>query len=503
VTPDDPILFDEVWLNGRLEQNFDAVYGDEANRSTFVTTDPAAPLTYTKLKLARAAGRVSRASGRGGGTTAPGRLLLRLAPGAIGTMAKRLRHGVALISATNGKTTTARMLASILEADGRAVVHNRAGANTHWGVCTALAEGDGDFGVFEVDEAWLPLLAAELCAETIVLINLARDRLDSYGELERLVSLWRGLLRGPAAPATVVANADDPLLAGPGGVLDGARCRSLLFGVEDLGIAAASPDQPHDAHSCAACGHRLSYSGAFLGHLGHYRCVSCGRTRPTPMVRALSVRAHGLQGTTMTLSIGGSPVDVRLTQPGVHNVYNAIAAAGAAAALGVEREAIRIGLESARPAFGRSETITVQRRPVHIFLVKNPAGVNATIRVLAADPRRDQLHLWMALNDGWADGRDVSWIWDADFERISGLVAAVTCSGRRARELALRLKYAGLNCEIDTDEDIDASFHRALRRAPGALIAMPTYTALLRLRGVLNRQGLPVTDWGTAARSAP
>ena len=500
--PTQRTLFEQVWLNGCLEDNIDAVYGTRSEPAAVVDVSGAASLTYTKLAVARAAGRVSRASGRGGGTTAPGRLLLRMAPRAIGTLAARLPGGVALISATNGKTTTARMLAAILEATGHTVVHNRAGANTHWGVSTALAERDGDIGVFEVDEAWLPLLAAELRPRLIVLGNLFRDRLDGYGELERLVSLWRELLRGPAAPETVVANADDPLLAGPGGVLDGASAEPVLFGVADREVGTDSPEHPHEAHSCAACGHPLQYTRAFIGHLGHYRCRRCRRSRPAATVQAVRVDEPGLEATRAPISVPAGTFEGKRAQPGLHNVHNALAATAAAVALGVSREVIRSGLQSVAPAFGRSERIAVHGRTVNLILVKNPVGVNATLRLLHEEGRGHALHLWLALNDAMADGRDVSWIWDADFERLAGLVGAATCSGRRAHELALRLKYAGWTCPLGVDADLDNSFQHALARAPSSLIALPTYTALLGLRAVLNRRGLAVSDWGTTARSA-
>jgi lipid II isoglutaminyl synthase (glutamine-hydrolysing) len=405
-----------------------------------------------------------------------------MAPHAISTLAARLQSGVTLISVTNGKTTTARMLATILEADGRAVVHNRAGANTHWGVGTALAEREGDIGVFEVDEAWLPLLSAVLRPRLVVLGNLSRDRLDGYGELERLVSLWRSLLSGSAAPPTVVVNADDPLLAGPGGVLEGSVARAVLFGVDDELVGSASPEHPHEAHSCAVCATPLEYTRALTGHLGHYRCGRCRRSRPAPSVRALRVREPGLEVASATISVPGASFDVQLTQPGLHNVHNALAATAAADALGVMPEVIRRGLQSVRPPFGRSETIAVQGRTVHLCLVKNPAGVNATLRLLLADTRQHPLHLWLALNDASADGRDVSWIWDAGFERLAGVLGAATCSGRRAHELALRLKYAGWSCPLEVQEDLDSSFQGALMRAPRSLIALPTYTALLGLR---------------------
>lgn len=455
-TPAEPGLFTEVWLAGRLEEHLHAVYADGSTPRARVLPSPGAPLTYTKLALARACGRVSRASGRGGGTTAPGRQLLRLAPGAIATLAARLPQGVVLVSATNGKTTTTRMLTAILESAGRSVVSNRAGANTHWGVCAALAEGDGELGVLEVDEAWLPLVAAETEPRLVVLGNLSRDRLDGYGELARLVRLWRELLAGPDAPR-VVANADDPRLCGPDGVLEGAHPETLRFG-----LAAGSQ----------------------------------------PEVRATAVREHGLDGSEMTVSVPGGTFSVRLGQPGLHNVYNALAACAAASVLGVGPEAMAAGLRTARPAFGRAERIEVRGRPVHLCLVKNPAGVDAILRLLRHDRGRRPLHLWLALNDGHADGRDVSWIWDANFESLAGEVAAATCSGGRADELALRLKYAGWACPLAVEPDLGTSLDAALAAAPRGLVALPTYSALLGLRAVLSRRGVTPSDWGTSARSA-
>ncbi|HUO74232.1 MAG TPA: MurT ligase domain-containing protein [Solirubrobacteraceae bacterium] len=497
-----PTLFEQVWLDGRLEDHLDTVYRDPGVPAPVVESGTASGLTYTKRAVARAAGRVSRASGRGGGTTAPGRLLLRMAPGAIDALGRRLRGGVTLISSTNGKTTTARMLASILEADGRAVVHNRAGANTHWGVATALAEHDGDTGVFEVDEAWLPLIAAQLRPRVVVLGNLFRDRLDGYGELDRLIRVWRGLLSGAAAPAVVVANADDPLLAGPGAVLAGARSARLLFGIEDAHAGSHSPEHPNDGHSCLACGQRLRYTRAFVGHLGHYHCDRCGTTRPRPSVRAASVRERGLDAADARIVLPSGSLSVRLPFGGLHNVYNALAASGAAVSIGVAPGAIRDGLASVSAPFGRSETIVVDGRAVRLCLVKNPAGANATIRTLSGERSDHALHLWIALNDAEPDGRDVSWIWDVQFECLSAHVGRVTCSGRRANELALRLKYAGWSCPLEVNASLHESFARALAHTPAALVAMPTYTALLGLRTVLNERGVAVSDWGHSARAA-
>lgn len=501
--PDDRALFERVWLEGCLEEHLDVVYGGSSALSSSLGARSRGPaLTYTKLALARAAGRTSRAAGRGGGTAAPGRLLLRLAPNAIRALAARLPLGVIAVSATNGKTTTARMLAAILEAAGLTVVHNRAGANTNWGVATALAERGGDVAVFEIDEAWLPLLANQLQPRLLVLGNLSRDRLDGYGELERLIALWRDLLGAPGAPATVVLNADDPLLSGPGAVIDAISTRAELFGIADTTVGDARPTHPHDGHSCAACGARLEYARAFVAQLGHYRCSRCGRGRPSASVNASSITERGLAGTDAVIGTPGGELKVHLKQPGLHNVYNALAAACSARALRIDHDAIQRGLSSVRPPFGRAESMLVDGREVHLCLVKNPAGVNAILRLLAAHAEAEPLHLWMALDDGLPDGRDVSWIWDCDYEILHGRVVSATCSGRRAQELALRLKYAGWNCELTVDRDLDASFGAALRRAPRLLVALPTYTALLGLRPVLNRRGVSVSDWGTDARAS-
>lgn len=491
-----------MWRDGWLEDNLGYVYDTDGHLRELFSPAPA-PLTYTKLAVSRACGRASRSAGRGGGTTAPGRLLLRMAPRAIETLAARLPQGVILVSATNGKTTTARMLAEILRAHGHAVVHNRAGANTHWGIATALADSDGDVAVLEVDEAWLPLLASQVHPRVVVLGNLFRDRLDGYGELRRLTELWRTLLTGPDCPTTVVANADDPLLAGPGGVLEPTPARRLLFGLADAQLGIPTPQHPHDAVTCAACDTRLDYSRAFIGHLGYYRCPGCGVGRPPPTVRAGAVSLHGLGGTEAVLGLPEGRVEITLAQPGLHNLYNALAAAGAAVALGVPAATVVAGLRTARAPFGRGEVLHLDGRTVNLLLVKNPVGANVILGLLRAEHRPASLHLWLALNDGVADGRDVSWIWDADFEQLAPLVAAVTCSGQRAAELALRLKYAGWQLPIAIDRDLARSFRSALTRAPDRLIALPNYTALLGLRPVLNDHGVTVTDWGTNARLGP
>ena len=499
-------MFEEVWNEGRLEEHLDRVYPRGRTLPWLNVHGGAAPgaitPSYTHLAVARAAGRVARASGHGGGTTAPGRLLLRIAPAALRSLSGRLEAGATVITGTNGKTTSARMLASVLEAAGRPAVHNRAGANTHWGVATALLDGAGADGVFEVDEAWMPLVAHEIRPRVIVLGNLFRDRLDGYGEIEWLIRVWRDLLRQVGSTARVVANADDPLLCGGAAVVDVSAMRPLLFGVEDTAVGLAAPEHPHEGRVCRACDGSLSYSRAFVGHLGHYRCAWCGAVRPRPDVRALAIRHHAADRVEVHIETPGAAFDVDLAGGGLHTVYNALAATAAAIQLGVDADAIAAGLSASRPAFGRGERYDLRGRRIHLQLVKNPVGVNETLRVLQRHAADGPLHLWLALNDGEADGRDVSWIWDCDFESLHGAVAMVTCSGRRAAELALRLKYAGWPRDAIVDGRLDSSFERALAGAPHVLFMLPTYSALLGLRAVLRGHGLALTDWGASAASS-
>lgn len=492
-------IFEAVWRDGRLEEHLENVYTRDGHPRDVVAAGGSSPLTYTKLNLVRAAGRTSRAAGRGGGTTAPGRMLLRLAPRAMRTLARRLPGGVVLISATNGKTTTARMLTEVLRADGRSVIHNRAGANTHWGLATALAEGDGDVAVLEVDEAWLPLVALQVEPRMVVLGNLFRDRLDGYGELARLLGLWRSMVNAPGAGFAIVTNADDPLLCH---VTAPSINRRTLFGIAAGSLGRSRPEHPHDAPTCPACGHRLRYRSAFVGHLGLWSCSACGLRRPQPAVRALAAQPRGLAGTQLTLDARGGCRRLELAQPGLPNVYNALAAAAAAERLGVSASTIDRGLQATRAPFGRGETIAVRGRRLHLLLVKNPVGVNMTLDLIAGAMTGSRGHLWLALGDGQADGRDVSWIWDAGYERLAGRVACATCSGPRAAELAVRLKYAGWDGELVVERDLARSLRTALIHAEDQLFALPTYTQLLGLRHVLTDLGVTVTDWGGTARRA-
>jgi UDP-N-acetylmuramyl tripeptide synthase len=463
-----------------------------------------------KLALARAVARLARLRG-GGATSAPGKVLLGLDGDAIGALGARLRRGSVLVSATNGKTTTTAMAAGILERAGVPLVHNAAGANMAGGIATALLAATrprgaiaGELGLFEVDELWLDSVAAQLRPRAILLGNLFRDQLDRYGELETIAERWANDVQAQR----MVLNADDPLIADLGREREGV----LYFGVQDDSLALPGMAHAADAKHCRRCGAPYVFDAIYLGHLGHYHCASCGQRRPAPAVIASDVKLQGVRAASFTLHTPDGQTRVNLALPGLYNVYNALGAAALATALEIPLASIVEGLQSTRAAFGRAEIVTLlppratngasgaasQRpRDMRILLVKNPAGANEVLRTLALEPgEHDVLGV---LNDKIADGRDVSWIWDADFELLAGRIRSFTCSGGRAAELAVRMKYAGIDpARIRVEPELRVALdHAAADRPDGdaPLYALPTYTAMLSLRELLVARGEVSSSW--------
>src|SRR3954447_21328814 len=261
--------------------------------------------------LARLVRGLSRRAGRTGGTTAPGRMLLKLSPRAVRRMASELDAGSVLLSATNGKTTTAAMIAAALERAGRPVVHNRAGSNMAWGIATALLDAGrerGELGLFEVDEAWLPQVAEQLDPRALVLCNLFRDQLDRYGELETIADRWADLVAARDGRSQFVLNADDPLVAD----LGRERSQVTYFGVEDDSLALPQLQHAADSKHCRNCGHAYEYEAIYLGHLGRYRCPNCGRARPEAAVVAERVRLRGMDGSDVELRTPAGSASIRL-----------------------------------------------------------------------------------------------------------------------------------------------------------------------------------------------
>jgi UDP-N-acetylmuramyl tripeptide synthase len=448
-----------------------------------------------KAALARAAGAASRLSGRGG-TSLPGTVLLALDATAIERLASGLSRGSVVISATNGKTTTAALSGSILARAGIATVDNFAGANMAGGIASALlaARHSGrpspELGLFEVDEFWLASVAGSLRPRVIVLANLFRDQLDRYGELETIGERWAGVVA--ETTGRLVLGADDPLVAALGADADDA----IYFGIEDESVARPGGlAHAADSKQCRRCGGVYRYECVYIGHLGVYECSNCGERRPPPQVSAHGVRLDGVRSSRFELRTPAGSGAVELPLPGLYNVYNALAAAALATALEIPLATIIAGLAAATPVFGRGERVSVGGRELQIMLMKNPAAANEIVRTISLEP--GEHHLLAVLNDRDADGRDVSWIWDADFEDLAATVGRLTCAGARGAELALRFKYAGVAPErITVESDLSRAIDAALDGAGDATVfALPTYTAMLELREVLRKRGQTTSSW--------
>ena len=445
--------------------------------------------------VARTAGALSRAAGRGGGTTIPGKVLWKLDPGSVDALAARLPQGVVVFSATNGKTTTTAMAAEIL-GEGRKLAWNRAGANLMSGIASALvAGGRADLGLFEVDEGALPEALARTNPRVLALGNLFRDQLDRYGELELVAERWRDAVAGLPSGTTLVVNADDAVVAD---LADG-RAEAVRFGLDDPRQARPRLQHAADSKYCLRCGALYEFAAAYVGHLGDYRCPQCGHRRPELDVAAREIELRGLLASHFRLSTPIGDAEIELALPGLYNVYNAAAAAALSMAVGASLEDVRSGLARFGAAFGRFERIASGGKSIVLLLVKNPAGANEVVRTLETGVPPV---LVVALNDAIADGQDVSWIWDVDFEPLLEHVGHVIATGDRAAELGLRMTYGGLPPErLEVIPSLESALDRGLGlvEAGTELVVLPTYTAMLSLRSILAGRGAVRPYWETPA----
>lgn len=455
------------------------------------------------VQLARVAGLSTRLLRQGGGTALPGLVAERVAPDLLGFLLRQIPGGTIFVTGTNGKTTTAALLRNVLAADGRPVVHNATGSNLTRGVLSALlaqTAWDGrlclapaSIGVLELDEAAIVPALRQHQPSCIVVTNLFRDQLDRYGEVQTIAAGLRAAF-AELGPATVLLlNGDDPLVASLGGCYGGPV---RYFGVDDPGLARAEIELAADSHYCPQDATPLVYAGAYYGHLGAYACPTCGWQRPEREVRATNVVLRGLEGAEFTAAAHEAELRLRLRVPGLYNVYNALAAVAAARHAGAATEAITQGLGATIPAFGRAERVEASGRQVWLLLIKNPIGANQVLRLLAAEEA--PLHTLVILQDRAADGHDVSWIWDVDFESLAS--AAITAGGRRAEDMALRVKYAGAE-DVAVIRDIASAFDHALAGTPagGTLFILATYTGMLAMRRVWTERGFVRDYWETLA----
>ena len=404
----------------------------------------------------RAAGAISRRLRLGGGTSIAGVVAQRLYPDIVNHLSSQLAYGSVLVTGTNGKTTTSGFIAAILSDAGLRVWRNREGSNLMRGIAGALvirAQPGGNLrragqaiSIFEVDEAVVPHIIEAVPLRVAVFTNLFRDQLDRYGEVDSVSTRWQQALHALPENTTMILNADDPAVA----LLGASRSDNVVyFGIDDAALDLAAQGiskerhQTIDTRACAKCGAELEYSLRFYSHLGHYHCPNCDNARPQPTVRATHVTMNAFDQLRITVETPTQQGEIVIPLPGLYNIYNALAAIAAAQALQINWEPIVSGIQQFKPAFGRGERVQVAGRTIRILLAKNPTGFNEVLRTLFSEG--ETRHILLMLNDNIADGRDISWIWDVDFERIAQQTAALTVTGTRALDLALRLKYAGID----------------------------------------------------------
>lgn len=458
------------------------------------------------LILGRAAGTAARRLGRGGGTALPGLVAGALAPSLLERLAQQAGQGVVTVTGTNGKTTTTHLIAAILRAHGVHPLTNPSGSNLERGLVAAyvedaeadgrIADGPSRVGVFEVDEAVLARLFPRLSPRVAVFLNLFRDQLDRYGEVDSVGEGWGGML-APVAGCTLVLNADDPSIAQ---LAAETRAPVLTFGIDDPNARLAQAEHASDARFCR-CGGRFAYDAIYMGHVGIWRCTSCGERRPPARVSARRIDLSP-EGSRVEVDVDGVPITLDIPMAGLYSVYNALAAIAATHALGVPAATAARAIAEASPAFGRQERFEVEGRTVRVLLAKNPTGLNELLRALiAGSPDRQPIHLLAMLNDGIQDGQDVSWIYDADIEVLAGRPLTVVCSGSRADDFALRWHLAGID-PAAVIPDTAAALDSALGHTPSGarLDVVATYTAMIEVREALARRAGVGAYWAKAAR---
>jgi UDP-N-acetylmuramyl tripeptide synthase len=439
-----------------------------------------------RIFVAQAAGRAVafaiRVTRQGRATNVPGKVALAIAPDLISTLAARFASGVVLVSGTNGKTTTTAMISAVLSRE-MVICTNAGGANLVAGVATALLQAprDAEIGVFEVDEAALPLVARQHQPRVLVLLNLFRDQLDRHGELQSLAKKWRTMLSSFAAGQTsLILNADDPLVAS-------LRSDAIFFGLDDPSVGTGVLADSADSTFCESCKNRLAFKSIYMAHLGEWRCEVCVRGRPTLDVAGTDVELMGLSGSSCRVQVENESQRLRLGLPGLYNLYNALVAIAASRSIGVPLADSVQALETFSAAFGRFEQIQISGKGGYLVLMKNPVGANEILRTISQDLAGAVLVL--VLNDAIADGRDVSWIWDVDFENVVTKCASVICSGTRANEMAVRMRYADVSPEaiLEIADPITAVRSAADLTTNQPFFVLPTYTAMFELSKAFSR----------------
>ncbi len=410
----------------------------------------------------------------GSGSTWPGHIALKFYPNFIRQILALHPWGgklkVIIIAGTNGKTTTGRLISEILKANNKSVLHNEAGANLLNGLASTLIKGasissfarpglaklNQEYIIFECDENALPEVIEQTNPDYIVCLNLFRDQLDRYGEIDTIAKKWHKSFEKLSSSTTLILNADDPQMSY---LSSNTKANSLYFGLSEKGKEGTSHGA--DTTHCPKCSYKLDFETVFFSHLGIWHCPNCKHKRPNLDLSKLNY----------------------YPLPGTYNKYNSLAASLVAISEGISPESIEKTYTNFTPAFGRQEKIIYRGRNVQIFLSKNPTSFNESMQTIKY---LGEKNLLIVLNDRIPDGLDISWIWDINFEEILTKDFNIAVSGDRVYDMALRLKYAGQFIHVEPDlknaidemvEDLDKG---------KTLYILPNYSAMLEARKVLT-----------------
>ncbi len=414
----------------------------------------------------------------GAASVLPGEISRRLHPRLLPLLFEQVSKGVILVVGTNGKTTTSLLLKQILDDSGLKVIHNSSGANLINGLITALLGSTGltgklaaDYAILEVDENILPLVLKDCKPKYILALNLFRDQLDRYGEVDTIAQRWQKAIAPLPKDTTIVLNADDPTLSYLGQQL---QQKVVYFGLNEPELYLEEIPHAVDSIYCPSCGHLLNYQGVYLSHLGDYQCPSCGFSKSKTAVNS--------QEWSQILI-------------GVYNKYNTLAAGLLAQQIGIDTAKIFATVKNFKAAFGRAEELDINGKYVRILLSKNPVGMNETIRAVNNIKKAGESSVTLLiLNDRIPDGTDVSWIWDVDTEELVKLGGKLIVSGDRVYDMALRLQYSHpeiaedkTNFDLIVQENLSQAINTALEQTPNneTLHIIPTYSAMLEVREVL------------------
>ena len=437
---------------------------------------------------------------RRGGTTLPGKVAFKLYPGILKSIASSFE--IIMVTGTNGKTTTTRIVEEILKNNNVDYITNKSGANLLSGITTLFIQAVSISGkpkhkvaLIESDEAAFNQVTKHITPKAVIVTNFFRDQLDRYGELYSTLNAVKSGLERIGDNTALLLNADDSMCASLG--IDTEK-PVFYYGINQQAYQGTSENINSDAMFCILCKNKYEYSNHIYGHLGGFYCTNCGYKRPDAHLECIEIQEAGSSYSTIKCKCSSSLLQennefvTRINLPGLYNIYNAMAAAVCGLALGYKVETISSALQSFESGFGRMETINVMDKTIKLILVKNPTGFNQVLSFLALE--NQSLNTAFLINDNLADGTDISWLWDVDFEQLNNVsdkIDGLITSGVRGEDMAVRLKYSGLDSsKIKIIKDYQMLIEEGLKKTPpgGCFYILPTYTAMLDIRSILKKK---------------